>query len=118
VPGLGAACRQRTDKEEKGKRTAIDRTTLSERGSALKRSRRFNGPRRNSVSGNVTLTFINAGPVDAVLSGLFIDPAATPTASASFVKTDATTQWTYTGVYGQDGYDTFDVLSELSAYDH
>lgn len=69
-----------------------------------------------NVSGDVTITFINDGPVDAVLSGLFIDPATTPTSTATFVKIDATTQGTYTGVYGRDGYNIFNVLNQGSTY--
>lgn len=69
-----------------------------------------------NVSGDVTITIANDGPVDAVLSGIFIDPAAPSTATATFVKTDATTQGTYTGVYGHDGYDIFGVLNQGSTY--
>ena len=55
------------------------------------------------MSGDLKITISNAGGLNEVLSGIFIDPNPFP-ASASFVKTDSTTQGTYTGVYGSAGY--------------
>jgi hypothetical protein len=70
-----------------------------------------------NVSGNVKLTFTNAsGSLNAVLSGLFIDPVQPPAASAQFVKTDSTTMGSYTGVYGNDGYDVINSSINLPSY--
>ena len=64
---------------------------------------------RLNVSGDIRITVSNAGgnSLNEVVSGLFIDPA--PVAGASFVKTDATTQGNYPGVYGSDGYEILGV---------
>jgi ELWxxDGT repeat protein len=59
---------------------------------------------RWDLGGDVNITFSNAGGLNEVVSGLFIDPLPRPSASAMFVKTDTTTQGTYTGVYGSGGY--------------
>jgi ELWxxDGT repeat protein len=69
-----------------------------------------------NVSGDVTITFINDGPQNAVLSGLFIDPVSTPSGTASFAGTDAQTHGNYTGFYGGDGYDVFNAASSLPSY--
>ena len=67
-----------------------------------------------SVGGSVTFRVTNlASGYNAVVSGLFFDPSTstspppppTPTGSASFVKTDTTTQGTWKGTYGGDGWD-------------
>jgi hypothetical protein len=58
------------------------------------------------VSGNLVITFTCQGPANAVLSGLFLDPTTPlPTATASFLKRDATTQGSWVGTYGLQGYD-------------
>ena len=54
-----------------------------------------------TVSGHIEITITNNGPANAVLNGLFLDP----TAAATFVRTDTTTQGTWIGTYGASGYD-------------
>lgn len=56
------------------------------------------------VSGNILITFTDESGANAVLSGLFLDPPATPTSTstttATFVKEDAATQGNWIGTYG------------------
>ena len=59
------------------------------------------------LKGHVQVRFTNTGGVNAVLSGLFFATTASASpnsASASFVTLDRTTQGTWKGVYGSDGY--------------
>jgi hypothetical protein len=60
-----------------------------------------------NLSGHVVITVTNTGPKNAVVSGLFFGglPAATVGSSAAFLGTDATTEGSWHGVYGADGYD-------------
>ena len=57
------------------------------------------------VSGNLVITITRTAGVNAVLSGLFLDPTPTPTptATASFVKQDSTTQGNWIKPYGRPG---------------
>ena len=60
------------------------------------------------VSGNLLITITNQGPANAVLNGVFLDstaPPPPPTSTASFLKQDATTQGSWAGTYGAQGYD-------------
>ena len=59
------------------------------------------------VSGNLVITITREAGVNAVLNGLFLDSTSspTPTATASFLEKDATTQGSWTGTYGAQGYD-------------
>lgn len=70
---------------------------------------------RWDLSGDVNITFSNAGGLNEVVSGFFIDPVPSP-ASATFVKTDSTTTGTWTGTYGTNGYDVFNASSFLPSY--
>ena len=65
-----------------------------------------------NVSGNILITITRTGGANAVLSGLFIDPAST----ATFVKQDATTQGTWIGTYGTVGYDLINSSASLPSY--
>jgi ELWxxDGT repeat protein len=56
------------------------------------------------LSGNVAITFTNAGRPNAVLSAILFDPTAAKTA-ATFAGVDISTQGHWTGVYGSQGYD-------------
>lgn len=67
------------------------------------------------VSGNVRITITNAGPENAVLSGLFIDPGPA-SSSAYYVETDTSTFGAYTGIYGTDGYDVINGGVSLPSY--
>jgi hypothetical protein len=58
-----------------------------------------------AVSGHIVITLTRTGGSDAVLSGLFLDPPHTASATAKFLKNDATTQGSWVGPYGAQGYD-------------
>lgn len=71
-----------------------------------------------NLSGHVHINVINAGAVNSVLSGVFFGsaPPTTPSATASFVRSDTSTGGTWTGSYGADGFDDFDGPSTLPSY--
>ena len=75
------------------------------------------------VSGNLLITITREAGVNAVLNGLFIDstasptPTPTPTSTATFLKQDATTQGTWIGTYGAQGYDIVSGPSSLPTGD-
>jgi hypothetical protein len=71
-----------------------------------------------TISGNVLITFINTGPGNAVLSGLFLDQlsVATSSATASFVGEDTTTKGSWIGTYGTQGYDVIGNSTSLPSY--
>ncbi len=70
-----------------------------------------------AVSGNIVITITRTAGTNAVLSGLFLDPSATRQgASAAFVKSDATTQGTWIGTYGAQGYDVIGSSASLPSY--
>lgn len=57
------------------------------------------------ITGDVTITIANNGGLNEVLSGIFIDPTTKAAPStATFVKTDTTTQGSWNEVYGSTGY--------------
>ncbi len=62
------------------------------------------------VTGNVVITFTG---MSATVSGLFFDP---PSAAASLVKQDATTQGNWIGSYGTEGYNAIGNASSYPAY--
>lgn len=70
---------------------------------------------RWDLSGNVNITFTNAGGLNEVLSGFFIDPVP-HSASATFLTNDVTTEGNWTGVYGKDGYDVINSSQSLPSY--
>ena len=55
------------------------------------------------VSGNLLITITREAGANAVLNGLFLDSTAspTPTATASFLKQDTTTEGSWMGTYGR-----------------
>ncbi len=57
-----------------------------------------------TISGNVLITITKTAGNNAVLSGLFLDPPPSTT-SATFLEQDTTTEGSWIGVYGTDGYD-------------
>jgi hypothetical protein len=72
-----------------------------------------------NVSGDIQVRITSTDSFgSAVLSGLFIDPAGSPPASgtASFVKTDTTTEGNWQGVYGSQGYNVIDNASSYPNY--
>jgi hypothetical protein len=62
------------------------------------------------ITGNVQITITDLAGSNAVLSGLFFD---TPSASATFVKQDTTTEGNWIGAYGSQGYN---VISSTVSY--
>ncbi len=71
-----------------------------------------------AISGNVLITFTKLSGTNAVLSGLFLDSTTTPTPTptATFLKQDATTQGTWIGTYGSQGYDVIGSTASLPSY--
>jgi hypothetical protein len=75
-----------------------------------------------NVSGNIQIQITNFNPAsNAVLNGLFLDPAGTPPpppapGQQSFVKTDTTTKGSWQGVYGSQGYNVIDNASSYPSY--
>ena len=70
-----------------------------------------------SISGHVKITITELAGGNAVLNGLFFGtPIPPPPAAATFVTTDTTTQGTWMGTYGADGYDLVDGPSSLPSY--
>ena len=70
-----------------------------------------------AVSGNFVIKITNNSGPNAVLSGLFIDPAQAPTSStATFVKSDTATQGNWIGVYGTTGYEVIGNSGSLPSY--
>ncbi len=63
-----------------------------------------------TISGNVLITITRTAGLNALLSGLFFDPAGSPApaqppvATASFLDADTTTQGNWIGMYGTEGY--------------
>ena len=73
-----------------------------------------------NVSGNVNVVVINTnGPSNAVVSGIFFAPVqAAPQSSsqATFIRSDTTTQGSWKGVYGSDGYNVIADAQSLPSY--
>lgn len=69
------------------------------------------------ISGNVAINVINdSGSLNCVFSGIFFDAGPDTTAAATLSAADTTTQGTWTGTYGSDGYDVIDGDSSLPSY--
>ena len=69
------------------------------------------------ISGNVLITFTKLAGPNPVLSGLFFDsPTTTPTATANYIKTDATTQGDWYGTYGTQGYNVIGYTASNPSY--
>ncbi len=64
------------------------------------------------ISGHVVITITNLGPANALINGLFFDPP-TGSASATFLKQDTTTQGSWIGAYGSQGYN---VIGDIPGY--
>jgi hypothetical protein len=56
-----------------------------------------------AITGSVVITVTSTGKANAVVNGLFFDAGST-TATASFVKSDTTTEGNWIGTYGSQGY--------------
>jgi hypothetical protein len=75
-----------------------------------------------NVSGDIEIKInnLNSGS-NAVLNGLFFDPAGSPPpptapGTGSFVKTDTTNQWNWQNVYGSQGYNVIDNATSYPSY--
>ena len=68
-----------------------------------------------TVSGNLVITITRQAGANAVLNGLFLDPPST--ATATLLEQDATTQGSWIGTYGAQGYDIVAGPSSLPAND-
>ena len=66
------------------------------------------------VSGNVLITITRLTGANAVLSGLFIDP--TNSTSATFLKQDTTTEGNWINTYGTQGYEVIGDATSLPSY--
>jgi hypothetical protein len=64
------------------------------------------------VSGNVLIKITKLTGVNAVLSGLFVDP----TTSATFLKQDTTTEGSWINTYGTQGYEVIGNATSLPSY--
>lgn len=71
------------------------------------------------LSGYVSITLTNTGWPNAVASAIAFDraPVAAPPAAA-FVASDSTTQGSWSGIYGADGYSIVNGQANLPAYAH
>jgi len=73
-----------------------------------------------NVTGHVRIQVTNLQPgTNAVMSGLFFAPvqsAATAAGSASYIETDGTTQGSWVGVYGADGYNVVNDVANYPSY--
>jgi carboxypeptidase family protein len=71
-----------------------------------------------NIQGHVTVRVILTGGANAVVSGLFFGGNAPPppTATASFVSVDSSTQGSWKGVHGSDGYNVINDSVSYPAY--
>ena len=68
------------------------------------------------LSGHVALRVTTLAGKNAVVSGLFFDPATPPAATAGFLGTDSATQGNWKGVYGADAASIVGDASSTPAY--
>ena len=69
-----------------------------------------------AVSGNIVITITKEAGTSNVLSGLFLDPANTAPATATFLRPDFDDAGDWMGTYGGQGYDVIDGSSSLPSY--
>jgi hypothetical protein len=69
-----------------------------------------------TVTGNVIVQVTVTGGENAVLAGIFFGAGAAPAATVAYGGLDTTTQGTWTGNYGADGYVIANDTSNLPAY--
>ena len=67
------------------------------------------------VRGDLMITITHEAGANAVLSGIFIDPPML-TSSARFLQKDTTTEGSWIGTYGAQGYDVIDDTPSLPSY--
>jgi hypothetical protein len=73
---------------------------------------------RWSVLGDVIIAVTETGSSHAVVSGLFFDPAspASPASSATYKGADTSTQGSWSGTYGADGFMIANGAAQMPAY--
>ncbi len=69
-----------------------------------------------TITGDVVFKFTTLAGPNAVLNGLFFDPVASATSTATYVKTDAATSGNWIGAYGGQGYDALGYTADLPSY--
>ena len=69
-----------------------------------------------TVKGHVKIRLSVTLGANAVVNGVFLDSATTSSNSATYVKTDTTTQGTWKGVYGAAGYSLVNESASLPSY--
>ena len=70
------------------------------------------------ISGSVEVQVTGVGASNAVISGVFLDPASLPAApaTASLIGSDTTTKGSWIGTYGGQGYDVINNAANLPSY--
>jgi IPT/TIG domain len=69
-----------------------------------------------NISGHVKINVIQTAGANAVVSGVFFGGSGTVSSSASFVRSDTTTQGNWHGAYGADGYSVATDSQSLPSY--
>ena len=69
-----------------------------------------------NIKGHVQFRVTSTGSPNAVIGGIFFGTPNSSSGAATFVSSDATTQGTWKGVYGSDGFDISQDLSSLPSY--
>ncbi|MGC2814472.1 MAG: Ig-like domain-containing protein, partial [Candidatus Acidiferrum sp.] len=69
-----------------------------------------------NVAGHVRVNVIQTAGNNAVISGVFFGGGSTINSTASFVRTDTTTQGSWHGTYGSDGYSIANDSQSLPSY--
>jgi hypothetical protein len=69
-----------------------------------------------NVAGHVKVNIIQTAGNNAVVSGVFFGGGSTINSTASFVRTDTTTQGSWHGTYGSDGYSIANDSQSLPSY--
>ena len=69
-----------------------------------------------NISGHVKINVIGTGGPNAVISGVFFGGSSPVTSTVSFVRSDTTTQGTWHGSYGADGYSVSGDAQSVPAY--
>ena len=69
-----------------------------------------------NLSGHVRILVTSSAGPNAVVSGVFFGGSSTITSSAAFIRTDTTTQGSWHGVYGTNGYSVAEDSQSLPSY--
>lgn len=69
-----------------------------------------------NISGHVKINVIQTAGASSVMSGVFFGGSSTVSSSASFVRSDTTTEGNWHGAYGADGYSVATDSQSLPSY--